>query len=173
MFLSDLAAELKSENASLRFSSETIDRALHARLSLPSNSDPTSTPLFDYLVSTWKRCNEASKKIQAVIQKSASASLSKEDTDKLNKLAASRGEVISTAKNLAVSYSGLVVSPDMAESFPQRHDVLAVGAGWIASKLLLDPFATEEELPKLFFDDFVARFDGDGLDEVCSLYTRV
>jgi hypothetical protein len=50
--------------------------------------------------------------------------------------------------------------------------ILSQGSSYIASKFLLDPYVAEEEIPTEFMNEFVTRFDGDGLDEVGSLYLR-
>ena len=72
------------------------------------------------MISCWKRCREAQRKIAQIVDKS---SLVSEDgkvglDDKIQ----SRSALITSARELVVSYSGLVIMPGMAESFPQRDE---------------------------------------------------
>ncbi|KAJ3414089.1 hypothetical protein HDV05_007123 [Chytridiales sp. JEL 0842] len=164
--LPTLLSELQSENLPTKLTPTIIDRILYTRLSLPSNTDPTSAPLFDYLLSSWKRVVEARKRVQSVVEKAGLVKA--EDKAGLDERVERRLEVLVKVRELAVSYSGLVIMPGMAESFPQREDILAQGSSYMASKFLKDMYQVEDEIPTEFFEEFIARFDGDGLDEIIS-----
>ena len=105
----------------LTFTASMMDRILHSRLSLPENSQPSAVPLFDYLVDCWKRCGEALKRVAMVKEKIGL--LEAERTGNLVELCRERCMVISEARQLVVSYSGLVITPGVAESFLQRDEL--------------------------------------------------
>lgn len=163
--LTPLLEELVSVGQeTLTFTASMMDRILHSRLSLPENSQPSAVPLFDYLVDCWKRCGEALKRVAMVKEKIGL--LEAERTGNLVELCRERCMVISEARQLVVSYSGLVITPGVAESFLQRDDILKEGPGYLARKLIGDPFSSEQLLPQEFMDEFVLRFQDDGLDEL-------
>ncbi|KAJ3115786.1 hypothetical protein HK100_001231, partial [Physocladia obscura] len=172
IYLDSLANELRTEGSKVTLTSNNIDRILYARLSRPENaaaSSPTNPPLFDYLVSCWKRSREAHRRVNVVVsEKAPAARLPKDDIEKLNALAQERISILISTKELIVSYSGLVVNPELAEMYPQPAEVVNQGASYIASKLLLDVYASEDELPTEFLKEFIARFENDGLNEIIS-----
>jgi hypothetical protein len=118
--LPGLIPELQADNLPIKFSASIIDRVLHARLSSETNEDPSSQPLFDYLVGSWKRTVEARKRVNQVMDKAPAVP---EDAKiGLKEKVAKRLEILNAIRELAVSYSGLVIMPGMAESFPQRAE---------------------------------------------------
>ncbi|KAJ3028979.1 UNVERIFIED_CONTAM: hypothetical protein HDU68_000419 [Siphonaria sp. JEL0065] len=177
VFLPALVADLAQEglNTTL-FAPDSPDRIIHARLSRPENTSlPLSAsknpPLFDYLVGAWKRCREAQRRVIGIKEKlstTSSGALNAAGVDVVvvGKLVEERIAFLEEIRALVVSYAGLVVNPDMADMFPQNDEITRQGAGYIASKLLLDGFASEEQLPTEFKNEFVARFEDDGLSEL-------
>ncbi|KAI8831014.1 ubiquitin elongating factor core-domain-containing protein [Chytriomyces cf. hyalinus JEL632] len=160
----DLQADLVDHSA---LTADLADRIIHARLSRPENAEalsPSNPALFDYLVSCWKRSREAHKRINDVLEKSKLPGLNA-DTSALVPLANSRIEILTKTRELIVNYTGLVLNPDMGDLFPQNNDVLQQGAGYMASKLLMDAYASEEQLPSEFLKEFISRFENDGLEE--------
>ncbi|KAI9361650.1 ubiquitin elongating factor core-domain-containing protein [Zopfochytrium polystomum] len=165
-FLSSLVEDLVGEGITeLQLSASLADRALHSRLSLPENAQPSATPLFDYLLSAWKRCGDAKRKIQQIQEKS-SGLLAPAEGARMVALVTERCGVIDTVRGLIVSYAGFVILPDMADSFPQRQDILVQGPGYLAQKLSADAFESEDLFPQAFMDEFTKRFDGDGLSDI-------
>ncbi|KAJ3072802.1 hypothetical protein HDU98_002881 [Podochytrium sp. JEL0797] len=159
-----LLVSLKDDLTALSLPSDLLapqiaDALVHARLSRPENA--REEPLFDYLVQCWKRCREAHQRINQVKERAAGS-----DAALVATLAKERISILDEIRALIVSYSGLVVNPDMGDMFPQQEEITKQGAGYIASKLLLDGFASEEQLPTEFLREFVARFENDGLDEI-------
>lgn len=70
--------------------------------------------------------------------------------------------VLDTVKNLLVSYSGLVLQmPDM---FPQAVNGV-LGPQQLVPRLLQQP-DTSGGLPTDYLDEFIARFNNDGLDDI-------
>ncbi|KAJ3193063.1 hypothetical protein HK101_005502 [Irineochytrium annulatum] len=163
--LPSLVADLQSDGLPLRFSASILDLVVTNRLSRPENEHSSEPILFEYLISCWKRCNEAQRRLRQVVEKAGVAGGAAE-VEKVEVAVKRRSPMFESVRTLVVSYAGLVVTPGMAESFPQRADALTEGAGVIARKLLLDPFTSDEELPREFLVAFMARFDGDGLDEI-------
>ncbi|KAJ3082921.1 hypothetical protein HDU99_001175 [Rhizoclosmatium hyalinum] len=162
-YLPDLVQELQQDGLSTTFLSfDTTDRIIHSRLSQSENSQATAIPLFDYLVGAWKRCREAHRRVLGVVEKAQGLL----EQAKVKQLAERRIGVLVKTRELVVSYSGLVVNPDLADMYPQCDTVSSQGAGYIASKLLLDGFAAEEQLPAEFLAEFVQRFENDGLAEI-------
>ncbi|KAI9339915.1 ubiquitin elongating factor core-domain-containing protein [Obelidium mucronatum] len=169
VFLAALAQELTQEGlGTTLLAADMTDRIIHARLSRPENalsvSHASNPPLFDYLVGAWKRCREAHRRILSLAEKASSASGI--DAAQFKTLVETRVNFLLSTKELIVSYSGLVVNPDVMDMFPQSDEITKQGAGYIASKLLLDGFAAEEQLPLEFLNEFTARFENDGLAEI-------
>lgn len=70
--------------------------------------------------------------------------------------------VLDTVKNLLVSYSGLVLQmPDM---FPQVENGI-MGPQQLVPRLKSQP-DSNEGLPTEYLDEFIARFNNDGLDDI-------
>ncbi|KAG0172642.1 hypothetical protein DFQ30_009975 [Apophysomyces sp. BC1015] len=107
-------------------------------------------PLFDYLLSCWKRAQEIRKNMVAKNKSLDEVSLKQ------------RMVVIDAAKRLVVSYSGLVLQ--MPDIFPQLEG-RELGPEQIVPRLLAE-LDTPEGLPSSYLSELVARFDGDGLELV-------
>jgi hypothetical protein len=74
-------------------------------------------------------------------------------------------DCLAELSRLCISYAGLALQfPDM---FPQPERVKKVGVDPFVSRLLA-PVDSSGSLATGFLDDFVTRFDGDGLDELVS-----
>ncbi|RKO87198.1 ubiquitin elongating factor core-domain-containing protein, partial [Blyttiomyces helicus] len=157
-YLESLVSELESESLPLKMTHSILERVIYARLSLPSNAEQTAQPLLDYLVECWNRIGETRRRVKDVAERGG---------DEARKVAARRLEMLETARGLVISYSGLVVNFEMGECFPQHASIAEQGPGYIAQKLLLPSVDdVERALPKQFLDEFVQRFEGDGLDEI-------
>ncbi|KAJ3297362.1 hypothetical protein HDU76_006628, partial [Blyttiomyces sp. JEL0837] len=163
--LTSMLEEFVNENLPLKFSSSNIDALIHARLSRPENADSSEPALFDYLIACWKRVQDVRRRVNQVLEKAESV-VGKEGLSTVQDTVNRRLELVENARALTVSYSGLVVTPEMAEMFPQPAEALKQGAGIIVSKLVKDPFTAEDELPREFMNEFVQRFEGDGLQEI-------
>ncbi|KND04737.1 hypothetical protein, variant [Spizellomyces punctatus DAOM BR117] len=157
--LPDLVEEFNAESIPLKFTTAQLERVLYARLSLEQNASASSPPLFDYLVETWKRIQRVRSHISSVVEKGSS-------NPSVGEVARRRLEFLDTAQRLVVSYSGLVINPEMAGSFPQPPSTAELGPSYIAKKLLLTADEVESALPRAFLEDFVNHFSGEGLDEM-------
>ncbi|KAJ3035323.1 hypothetical protein HK097_004237, partial [Rhizophlyctis rosea] len=159
-YLPSVVEELSSESLPPKITSQTLERILYARLSLPSNSDPNSEPLFDYLVGAWKRTRTVVARITGFVEKA-------KGDEGVREKAGRRKEVVEGVRGLVLNYAGLVVNPEMADSFPQPRSVAELGPAYIAQKVLLSNVdEVEGALPQAFLEEFVARFERDGLDEI-------
>ncbi|KAJ3223435.1 hypothetical protein HK099_001159 [Clydaea vesicula] len=160
-YLTNLAETLRNEQKPLLITSDVIESIIFERLSL--ENPKKKLPIFDYLVECWKRCVFVKSKLVNNYQEK-----SKDDAS-LRMLVEYRKNLLCNPKgyfNFIVSYSGLVLN-DMLEMFPQAEEVVAQGARYLGSKLLMqDVSIVEEQVPKAFLDEFVARFNGDGLEDV-------
>jgi len=161
-FLKELAEDLISENLPLKITTNIIERLLYARLSLDDNAKDDAIPLFDYLVNCWKKLTEIQRKTNKLLsEKDITQMQKKELKDKVKE----RVERLNATKELIVSYSGFVIST-LVEVFPQPQRVIDLGPKYIAIKLLnLNEFELENQLPNIFFDEFINRFS-DNLDEI-------
>ncbi|TPX46860.1 hypothetical protein SeMB42_g02682 [Synchytrium endobioticum] len=157
-YLRELASELNMENITTMSASKKDD-IIHARLSLSENRQPTATPLFDYLVGAWRRTLTVRRKLEQFAQQSSEAA----------NLVPKRIQVVDSVKELIMSFSGLVVNPDMADIFPQSEIQRQKGASYLADKLLLhNADESEAQLPVAFLQEFASRFETDGLEEILS-----
>jgi len=162
IFLKELAEDLISENLPLKFTTNIIERLLVARLSLDDNSKDDAVPLFDYLVNCWKALCEVQRKTNKLLMEKDVTEMQKKD---LNVKVKERIERLNITKELIVSYSGFVIST-LAEMFPQSERAIDLGPKCIAIKLLnSNGFEIENQLPTLFFEEFIKRFD-DNLEEI-------
>ncbi|KAG4100271.1 ubiquitin elongating factor core-domain-containing protein [Neocallimastix lanati (nom. inval.)] len=161
-YLKELSEDLISEDLPLKFTTSIVERLLVARLSLDENADDNATPLFDYLVGCWVELCEVQRKTNKLLLEKDITEMQKKDlTDKVKE----RIGRLNTAKELIVSYSGFVIST-LAEMFPQSERALELGPKCIAEKLMhCNAFELENQLPTLFFDEFIKRFS-DNLEEI-------
>ncbi|KAI8620007.1 ubiquitin elongating factor core-domain-containing protein [Chytriomyces sp. MP71] len=169
--LASLAEDLISESLpSTVLTFDLVDRIIHSRLSRPENAlieMPKNPALLDYLISCWKRCREAHRRINGILETGTmSLVASPDEAAKLKHLANTRTNILVKTREVVMNYAGLVLNPDMADMFPQSPEILKQGAGYLATKLLLDAYASEEQLPAEFLTEFVARFENDGLAEM-------
>jgi ubiquitin conjugation factor E4 B len=162
IFLKELSEDLISESLPLKITTSIIERLLVARLSLDDNAKDDAVPLFDYLVNCWKALCEVQRKTnKLLLEKDITESQKNELNTKVNE----RIERLNSAKELIVSYSGFVIST-LAEMFPQPQRSIDLGPKCIAIKLLnSNAFELENQLPTLFFDEFIKRFS-DNLEEI-------
>ncbi|TPX33649.1 hypothetical protein SmJEL517_g03534 [Synchytrium microbalum] len=155
-YLSALASELQMDGSPLTFKDSIKDSIIHARLSLPENSNPGAIPLVDYLIGAWKRVTQVRKKMEAWSKSSPEAS----------KLVDARTKVVDSIRDLILNFASLVVNPEMADSFPQTEEISAKGASYLADKLLLqNADDSEDQLPPAFLAEFATKFEEDGLEE--------
>ncbi|KAI8905797.1 ubiquitin elongating factor core-domain-containing protein [Entophlyctis helioformis] len=152
--MDELVAELADEAIPPVLSPAIVERVIYARLLLPANAEPGMPPLFDYLAGVWIRATRT----KAAIQPFVGLADNKDAAAK----AAVRVAGIDALLALAISYAGLVLNPDMIDSFPTNH---TWGAGFLGYKLL-ESFDAESVYPREFMNDFVTRFDNDGLQEI-------
>ncbi|KAJ3382168.1 hypothetical protein HDU84_004581 [Entophlyctis sp. JEL0112] len=147
------------------------DRVVHAALTFHSlTTVPAATaaklPLLDYLVQCWRRANEARRRVMLIrSEKAPSANLASADAAALETLVADRVTSLEAVRAMIVSYAGIVLNPEVAELYPQNQEIVSQGAGYMASKLLVDSYSAEEALPAEFLKEFIARFQDDGLVE--------
>ena len=152
LHLESLASEMVMEGAEPPFAvtSDNLERVLFARLSTPADalgswaSDPEAAP-FVWLVRSYDRCHQETRKTRSRDEAYAEA---------LNTTLASCFE-------LCVNYSGLLLNPAMAGTFPQPPAAEARGA-----LQLFDAMCANEGLPHGFLSDFAAKFAEDGLADV-------
>ena len=119
LHLESLASEMVMEGAEPPFAvtSDNLERVLFARLSTPADalgswaSDPEAAP-FVWLVRSYDRCHQETRKTRSRDEAYAEA---------LNTTLASCFE-------LCVNYSGLLLNPAMAGTFPQPPAAEARGA---------------------------------------------
>ncbi|KAJ3088787.1 hypothetical protein HK102_007908 [Quaeritorhiza haematococci] len=159
--LQTLAEELESESTPLKQRGSMLERIIYARLSMPENANtsPITPPLFDYLVGCWKRVGEIRRHVNGLVERGGNGPA--------KEVAKSRLGVLESVRTLVVSYSGLVVMPGMSDSFPQPEKITAMGPGYVAEKLLQkNPEDVERDIPREFLDDFVKRFEEDGLEDL-------
>ncbi|KAI8999813.1 ubiquitin elongating factor core-domain-containing protein [Gaertneriomyces semiglobifer] len=163
VYLADVLVELEREASPPLITSEHAERALYARLSLPQNASPDAQPLFDYLVASWRRCNETKAQVSAILEKGG-------NRPELKHTAQHRLGAVDGVKNLISNYAALLVNPDMTAMFPQPQRITELGPAYLASKLLAsDAYEAEETLPREFFDSLLARLEGeDYLDQIVS-----
>lgn len=143
IYLSEIADQLVSARAPLRFDAQLTERAMYSRIS--NNQDSI---LFDYLLGVWKRSLAVRRQLSAY--------------DKLNIPVERRTKVLDDAMELAVSYSGLVLNPDMLDVFPSKDDM---GAAYLGH-MLIGTNDFEQSLPRLFLNQFIDRFIDDGLADI-------
>lgn len=168
-YLAEVADELRAEGQDLRLSLALSDRLLIARLALEDAPDTS----WDYLIGAWVRC----KRVESTLGR---ASGTPDPVRAAATLAHTRG--------LLTSYAGLVL--DMPDMFPRHEKASAVlGPAALVPTLLqlavgatlgddseapptLDWAAVPHALAPAFISDFVARFAGDGLDELlgCAMH---
>eukprot|EP00842_Homolaphlyctis_polyrhiza_P003259 jgi/Hompol1/3934/HPOL_001527-RA len=153
LFMKDLVDELVQESIPLQLGPELSERALYSRLQLDINKDPMQPALFDFLAGVWTRAATVKNSLRQFAASANEAVVAK---------ASARLQDIAAVQALALNYAGLVLNPDMHDSFPQNH---SWGAGFLGYKLL-DCFDPETLYPRDFMNDFVARFDNDGLYEI-------
>jgi len=163
IYLKELSEDLISENLPMKITTSIIERLLVARLSLDENAEDNATPLFDYLVSCWRALCEVQRKVNKLLLEK---DISEVQKNELNNKVKERIERLNISKELIVSYSGFVIST-LAEMFPQSQRALDLGPKCIAEKLLnSNAFELENQLPTLFFDEFVKRFSSDNLSDI-------
>ena len=152
LHLESLASEMVMEGAEPPFAvtSDNLERVLFARLSTPSDalgswaSDPEAAP-FVWLVRSYDRCHQETRKTRSRDEAYAEALTT----------------TLASCFELCVNYSGLLLNPAMAGTFPQPPAAEARGA-----LQLFDAMCADEGLPHGFLDDFAARFAEDGLADV-------
>ncbi|KAJ3107752.1 hypothetical protein HDU97_003422 [Phlyctochytrium planicorne] len=164
VFLNGVVADLTSDGLPLKFSVGILDLILTSRLSHFSEPKDDDEPIFLYLLGCWKRIRTVRQMLSDMPSKSSDA-----DKTKVFECIQRRTPVLDACQPLVVSYSGLVVTPGLAESFSQSNRALQLGSGVIAQKLLQDPISAEEDMPTAFLNEFISRFVDDGLDEIFSL----
>ncbi|OUM67395.1 hypothetical protein PIROE2DRAFT_5141, partial [Piromyces sp. E2] len=162
IYLKELSEDLISENLPLKITTSIIERLLVARLSLDDNAKDNAVPLFDYLVNCWRALCKVQRKTNKLLLEKDITEMQKNE---LNIKVKERIERLNSAKELIVSYSGFVIST-LAEMFPQPQRSIDLGPKCIAIKLLNSTaFELENQLPTLFFDEFIKRFS-DNLEEI-------
>jgi ubiquitin conjugation factor E4 B len=143
--LEELCAELMSENIPLVLNAELTERALYARLTLPS-----TVPPFVYLLGVWKRV--------------AALGLQLAQLQSMGISTTNRVRLLDDIQNLAISYAGLALNPDMEEVF---HQAEGQAAGFLG-RMLVNATDFESRIPRQFMDSFIQRFQDDGLVEIIS-----
>ncbi|KAJ3033823.1 hypothetical protein HDV00_005788 [Rhizophlyctis rosea] len=156
-YLGGVVEELQSENLPLKITSSTMGQVLYARLSLPENADSNAVPLFDYLVGAWGRTRKQQSILNDMVERA-------KGDEKVQAIAARRRETLEAARGLLLNYSGLVINPEMADSFPQVQSVAEQGFAYLAPRLLL-PNA-DDFLPQAFLEEFVTHYEKEGLNEI-------
>ncbi|KAI8591732.1 ubiquitin elongating factor core-domain-containing protein [Geranomyces variabilis] len=165
-YLAEVHTEMEAEGLPLLITAGQIERVLYARLSLESNASPEAVPLFDYLLDAWKRGNDVRAKTLMIVEKAGGG-------PELNELVQRRLATLQTAQVLIMNYCGLVIHPDMSSSFPQPNSVLEEGPSCIARKLLqINVDEAENAMPRKFLENFVNRFNQDGLPEYLEFIAR-
>ena len=158
MYLEELAAEFLSESKPLLLSKKNMERALMERLAVlhPSADSP-----FAYLVSCFRRSQQEERKISGI-----------KDAAKL----AALQDVLVLAKDLAVSYCGLMLLYSDMFPQPEKHlfpmrqphqELINFLVGF--SSPFLDPAAPPtpiEKLPHSFLEQLVERFKEEGVEEM-------
>eukprot|EP00240_Pyramimonas_obovata_P004627 CAMPEP_0118947780 /NCGR_PEP_ID=MMETSP1169-20130426/46647_1 /TAXON_ID=36882 /ORGANISM="Pyramimonas obovata, Strain CCMP722" /LENGTH=414 /DNA_ID=CAMNT_0006894063 /DNA_START=81 /DNA_END=1321 /DNA_ORIENTATION=+ len=149
VFLSSLYEELQSESAVAPdarhcMDKDMIERMVFARLSMGQVDEETP---FQYLIGCYRRSYEESRKL---------SSRDKEFTQLAT-------ETMIAAQELLVSYSGLLLNPMMEGMFPQPPEAQRRGPAQLADHLLSDS-SRPEPLPPGFLEQFVVRFQEEGLD---------
>lgn len=162
--LEQLAAEMLSESKPMRLSKDTLERVIMDRL---STLYPFPDPPLIYLIKSYRRVLEEQRKVINI-----------KDDDK-------RTSIMSTlklAKELLVSYTGLMLQhPDM---FPKPDATSVSGPNSLFAqfcRLLVEEStftssasmatsssnsSSSQSLPSGFVEDMVARFDGEGLEDI-------
>ncbi|KAI8580706.1 hypothetical protein K450DRAFT_235570 [Umbelopsis ramanniana AG] len=142
---------------------DTLDRALVARLSIdPQELNPNDAslsafgrkeillPHFEYLLQSWSRAQDIRRNLIARSKNIDAKTLQQ------------RIAVIDSAKDLLVSYAGLVTQ--MPGMFPQSSETKE-GTELLKEKLLVG-IDNGNGLPSEYVDAMIARFDGDGLEGI-------
>ncbi|KAJ3014704.1 hypothetical protein HKX48_004997 [Thoreauomyces humboldtii] len=161
-YLEEVAKEMEAEGEPLFITTSQLERVLYARLSLPDNA--AGGPLFDYLVEAWKRLSDVRNRTRSLLQNATNVP----PADSARRLG-----TLETAQGLIINYSGLVIHPDLAASFPQPISALEEGPSCIARKLLnSNPDEAEAALPPRFLEQFMERFSEDGLSEYLEYIAR-
>ncbi|CAI2184476.1 10404_t:CDS:10 [Funneliformis geosporum] len=167
IYLYSQVAELKEEDpekTSFKLSQSLLESTLVARLSI--NPDQMSddeehvqaisklprTPIFDYLLDSWKRTVEIKKNLLTRASKTLEPSIINE-----------RVNVLDAIKDLLVNYAGLIIQyPDM---FPQVNNPINLGPQQLVPRLLAD-VNTTEGLPWDFIQELSAKIDEEGFEQV-------
>ncbi|KAI9096092.1 ubiquitin elongating factor core-domain-containing protein [Phlyctochytrium arcticum] len=158
----ELVEEFKAEGLPLRVTKEQIERVLYARLSLPENAGDSSIPLFDYLIGCWKRVQTTKGGVRSIVERG-------QGDPQLAETAKRRVEGLEPLRALLVSYSALVVNPEMADTFPQPKWAAELGPSYVARKLLLDSAdEVEAALPRDFLEEFISFHDSADLPQTIS-----
>ncbi|KAK3246538.1 hypothetical protein CYMTET_43927, partial [Cymbomonas tetramitiformis] len=150
VYLEGLREELAQESeqaggsGKLLLSQDSLERVLFARLSV---AQPPTETHFQYLVGCYRRSYEESRK--TVRDKDMSQVVF---------------DVTTLSCQLVVNYSGLLLNPDMAAMFPQSEEALRRGPCQLVDHLSCSSSSSAEPLPAGFLEQFVARFDNDGLE---------
>ena len=162
LYLESLAIELVTEGAEPPFlvTEPLLERALVARLSLTTDalpprwrSDPEAAP-FPWLLASFARCDAESRKTR-----------SRDEA-----FAAAFATCLRQCFEYCVSYSGLLLNPQMEGMFPQPpahgsrgplqlFDAMA-GAG------AFEPITGAGGLPSGFLESLGARFENEGLEDI-------
>ena len=86
---------------------------IYARISLPENAHEEHGHIFDYIMSSWIRCQEVIGKIRSLAQHpDVGKYMDFED------IAERRIQGLTSVRSVLLNYSGLVLSLDMADCFP-------------------------------------------------------
>lgn len=89
------------------------ERVIYARISLPENAQEDHGHIFDYIMSSWIRCQEVIGKIRSLAQlPDVGKYMDFED------IAERRIQGLTAVRSVLLNYSGLVLNLDMADCFP-------------------------------------------------------
>ncbi|KAJ3116940.1 hypothetical protein HDU96_008340 [Phlyctochytrium bullatum] len=113
--LRDVAEELSGQGKPLKLSADTLDLMIASRLSTQS-SETEDASLFHYLVGCWKKQRNVKQMFNDLLSKCEESQRST-----LQNLINARQPVVEAARQLIVSYSGLVITPGVADGFAQSE----------------------------------------------------
>lgn len=153
-YLSQLAAEIMSENPEVfppRLTGEGLERVFFARLtggfeaSSSSSADVEATDAYAWTVETYRRANDEYRRIAG--KEDATSRATKEELGK--------------CLEFCVSYGGMLLHPELAETFPQSE-----AAGSRGACKLLDAMRRGAGIPHGYLEKFAERFADEGLDAI-------
>lgn len=152
-YLAPVDQELRSERSDGQqplLSKETLERVLFSRLSEPPSASAGSESPFRYLVGCYRRASDEGRRLTA------------RDGEYGEKLQ----EALGFGRDLVVSYSGMLLNPNLEGMFPQPEEAKRRGALQLLDVLETPPDGMPPLAPPGFLEHLVTRFENEGLEDI-------